>query len=271
MTTGGWRRLRTRTVGGREDIRAHFDAFAPENVEQHGSPARLLAYRVGLLAEVARLRPGDTVLEIGCGDGIHLLALAERLGRDADIRGIGIDLSPAMVASAGARLAAGGLGGTGRIGFRVDEGTELATLGDATVDVVYCVGSLEHMVDQAAVARAVARVLKPGGRFVGLTPNGGYLWYRNLAPLLALETRHLSSDRFLTAAELKTVLGSAGFRVERIDHWSFVPGGDMHPALAMLLRGLDGVGQAAGAGMLRGGLRFAAVLPDHALPATSRR
>lgn len=50
------------------------------------------------------------------------------------------------------------------------------------------------------------------GVFLYLTPNGGYCWYRHLAPSLGVETRHLSTDRFLTAREVETLIAGAGCR-----------------------------------------------------------
>jgi 2-polyprenyl-6-hydroxyphenyl methylase/3-demethylubiquinone-9 3-methyltransferase len=240
-------RLVTTTVRDHDDVRAFFDRSASSYEEQHGPAERLLRYRMSLLRQSARFRSGDTVLEIGCGDGMHLFALA-----DSFARGIGIDISEEMVSRANAR------GSGDKLRFAASLGEELSTVDDASVDVAYCVGSLEHMLDQPAVARAAFRVLRQGGRFVGLTPNGGYIWYRRLAPLLGLPTQHLATDHFLTGDELATLLREAGFADIRIDSWTFIPRGDMPTWVAALLSVLDAVGRVFNAGRLRGGLRFEA-------------
>jgi 2-polyprenyl-6-hydroxyphenyl methylase/3-demethylubiquinone-9 3-methyltransferase len=245
------RRLTTAAAQDHADVRSFFDRAAAEYAEQHGDPSRLLRYRLALLRRGARFRPADVVLEVGCGDGAHLIALAGEFGR-----GVGIDLSPSMVESARARAAARGLGP--RLTFAVDLAERLDTVADASVDVVLCVGSLEHMLDQCAVARAAARVLRPGGRFVGLTLNGGYAWYRWIAPRLGLDVRHLATDHFLRRRELRALLTAAGFSAVAIAPWTFVPRGDMPPPLARLLTLLDGAGRLIRWPALRGGLRFRA-------------
>ncbi len=244
------RRLTTRPARDHGDVAAFFDACAAGYADQHGDAGRLLRYRLALLRAAARLRPVDTVLEIGCGTGFHLLALADEYGR-----GLGVDLSPAMVEAARGRrgrLAA-------KVDFAVDAGERLATVPDGAVDVVLAVGALEHMLDQAAVCKSVHRVLAPGGRFVCLTVNGGGLWYRRLAPALGLDTRQLATDRYLTRHELERLLREAGFGALDLSYWTFVQRGDMPPPAAALLAALDRAGRLLGAGALRGGLRALAV------------
>jgi ubiquinone/menaquinone biosynthesis C-methylase UbiE len=92
------------------------------------------------------------VLEIGIGTGVVAKALTGR-GR----RVVGVDISPLMLASA-----------VERIGPRVAVGdASRLPVGDASVDAVIAVMVLHLVDDEAAVARAVGRVLKPGGVFVG--------------------------------------------------------------------------------------------------------
>jgi len=242
------RRLATTAARDHGDVRAFFDRSAPSYVEQHGPAARLLRYRTALLRDAAAFQPTDVVVELGCGDGMHLFAM-----NDAFAESIGIDISAAMVERARAAAPA-----DGRFRFAAGVGEEIPTVADTSVDVVYCVGSLEHMLDQPAVARSAFRVLRPGGRFAGLTPNGGYVWYRRLAPLLGLQTQHLATDHFLTRDELFALLREAGFTNVAIDSWTFIPRGDMPPWVARLLDALDLLGRALGIRALRGGLRFRA-------------
>jgi SAM-dependent methyltransferase len=244
------RRLKTRPARGHAEVAAFFDACAPTYADRHGDPDRLLAYRLSLLRAAARLRPGDTVLEIGCGTGLHLLALADEVGR-----GLGVDLSPAMVEAARGRLGRH----AGKVSFAVDAAERLVTVADGSVDVVLAVGALEHMLDQAAVCASAFRVLAPGGRFVCLTLNGGGLWYRRLAPALGLDTRQLATDHYLARRELEGLLRGAGFGEVQLGSWTFVQRGDMPRSAAALMAGLDQVGKLLGIGALRGGLRALAV------------
>jgi SAM-dependent methyltransferase len=144
--------------------------------ETHGDPSSLLRYRLSLIHERAHFQPTDVVLEIGCGNGLHLLALADSFGR-----GIGIDLSPAMLRVARRHVTRSPW--QGKLQFTVDLAEQLSSVADASIDVIFSVGALEHMLDKRRVIANAFRVLKPGGRFICLTPNGHYLWYRWLASL----------------------------------------------------------------------------------------
>jgi ubiquinone/menaquinone biosynthesis C-methylase UbiE len=242
-----WGSLRTAIVRNHEDVRRFFDASAPCYTETHGSPTRLLRHRLALIRRHARLQPTDAVLEIGCGHGTHLLGLA-----DAFSYALGADLSPAMVEVARQRSASSRW--RAKLHFTVDGGEHLHSVADASMDVVFCVGAFEHMLDKARMLAMVFRVLKPGGRFVCLTPNGHYLWYRWLAPWLGLEMRHLSTDHFLSRHELERLLTDAGLRTLSLRYWTFIPRGDMPALHGALLRGLDRLGTLVASDTLRGGL-----------------
>jgi SAM-dependent methyltransferase len=250
-------RLNTRVVRTPEDVVRHFDELAPHYRDTHGPAERLLCYRLGVIRRFLTGAQHGTLLEIGCGTAVHLLALATTF-----TRAIGTDLAPGMVAVACRR--AESLPCRDRISIRLDPAEHLTTVEDRSIDVVLCVGALEHMLDRAEVCRQVYRVLRPGGRFICLTPNGGYLWYRHLAPILGLDTRHLSTDRFLTTGELKGLLSDAGLEVADLCHWRFVPRGDLPTGWAVALRALDWCGVRTRIGYLRGGTAVAAIRPTAA-------
>lgn len=245
--TRHWSRLRTRTVRDHNDIRAFFDACAQNYAEAHGNPTHLLQYRLSLIRKHAGFRPTDAVLELGCGNGLHVEALVHDVRR-----GLGIDLSPAMVQVARRRAASSPW--REKLQFTVDTAERLCSVADASVDVVFSVDALEHMLDKARVLANVFRVLKPGGRFVCLTPNGHHLWYRWLAPLCGLQTRHLCTDQFLSRSSLGRLLCERGFDAPEFRYWTFIPRGDLHPYPAMLLTALDRLGRLVAADTLRGGL-----------------
>ena len=248
-------RLVTRPIGSSAELVEHFDRMAPEYVDTHGRAERLLRYRLSIIEELLGAPPVGTLLEIGCGKAIHLIGLAGTCDR-----AIGTDASVEMVRIA--RRDAAASRWRDRLDVRVDPAEELATVADGSVDAVLCVGALEHMLDRPRVLAQVRRVLRDGGRFVCLTPNGDYCWYRALAPRLGLDTRHLSTDRFLTAVELRAVLQEAGLRPERLRRWRFIPKGDIPPLWGRVLHGLDWLGRAAGAQSLRGGLALLARRAD---------
>jgi 2-polyprenyl-6-hydroxyphenyl methylase/3-demethylubiquinone-9 3-methyltransferase len=244
-------RLTTRAVNSPADVIRHFDELAPVYAESHGSARRLLSYRLGVIRRLLVGAPRGTLLEIGCGTAIHLLELAG----DFD-RAVGTDMSPAMVEAASKLAERNGAGAN--ISFRVDPAEELSTVADASVDAVVCVGALEHMPDKARVLGQVRRVLTPGGRFVCLTPNAGYCWYRHLAPALGRDVRHLSTDRFVTTAELGSLLRAAGLNAVTHRYWTFVPRGDVPAGVGPILTALDWCARPTGWGCPRGGIAVAA-------------
>jgi ubiquinone/menaquinone biosynthesis C-methylase UbiE len=240
-------RLRTRCVQESGDIRAFFDAIAGNYRESHGSAARLLKYRLALIRSLLAPSSGGILLEIGCGPGAHLFPLADKYCRI-----IGADLSPNMINAA--EIIRRTHACAARIELYVEPAERLASIKDEAADAVLCVGAFEHMLDQAAVLSEVRRVLKPDGRFVCLTLNGDYLWYRRIAPCLGYEVKHLSSDRLVNEGQLRALLQEAGLRVNALGYWRFVAKGDMPGWAALGLEWLDRAGMVWKPSLLRGGL-----------------
>jgi len=234
------------------DIRSFFDQCAlVGSPEQHGHAQRLLEYRLTLVRSLARPRPTDVVLDLGCGNGHHLLALGPEVAR-----GIGIDVSPGMIELARARLR--GSPGRGNLTFEVNDAEELRGIPDQSIDLAICIGAFEHMLDKQAVLASIHRVLKFGGSFFCLTLNADYVWYRTIAPLLGFATKHLSSDRMLSHDEFSALLDEAGLCRSRCAPWTFIPKGDVPALIALLLTVLDAIGRHAQLDSLRGGLSLCA-------------
>lgn len=230
------------------DIRFFFDRCAlTGSPEQHGHPQRLLEYRLALVRNLARPGPADVVLDVGCGNGHHLLALPPEVAH-----GIGIDVSPGMIELACARLRS--FPWKTNLTFLVDNAEKLERIADQSIDLAICIGAFEHMLDKQAVLASIYRVLKFGGRFFCLAPHADYVWYRTISPLLGFSTKHLSSDRLVTHDEFSALLDQAGFRRIRFAPWTFIPKGDVPVLVALSLTVLDAIGQLARLDSFRGGL-----------------
>jgi 2-polyprenyl-6-hydroxyphenyl methylase/3-demethylubiquinone-9 3-methyltransferase len=244
--------LETRLVHRVDDIRTFFDGIAASYDERHGDAERLLRYRLtiirGLLQGVKRSR----LVEIGCGNGLHLFALA---GEFDEVTGV--DLSPGMIAAAEAVRARHAH--CARVRLAVDPAESLQSVENDSADAVLCVGAFEHMPEKDEVLRQVERVLKSGGAFICLSANGSYVWYTRLAPWLGLATRHLSTDRFVRDGEWLSLLRAADLTPAAIGHWRFVPAGDMPPWARVLMSALDALGRALKMSCLRGGCYVKAV------------
>lgn len=248
-------KLRTQQVESSADIRAFFDRLAATYREAHGRADRLLAYRLSIIRPLLGKRRG-TLLEIGCGTGMHLFELAELYGQ-----AIGTDLSPNMISEANTLRERHS--NREAIRFTVDPAEQLNTIESGQIDTVLCVGAFEHMPDKPRVLRQIARVLKPGGEFICLTPNGAYCWYTAIARRFRWDTRHLSSDRFVTRQELCGLLNDAGLTPQLLDFWTFIPKGDMQPPVYWLLIGLDLISRMLKAPVFRGGIYVKAIRCTH--------
>ena len=235
-----------------EEVRGFFDALADDYRESHGEAGPLLRYRLRLIRRLLKDVGRSCLVEIGCGNGLHLFPLAAEFDT-----AIGTDLSPGMIAAAEAIRAEQPHGK--RVRLTADPAERLASVEDGVADAVLCVGAFEHMLDKGRVLKEVARVLKPGGVFVCLAPNANWVWYTQLAPWLRLHTRHLSTDRFVSGGDWRTLLQQAGLTPIALGTWRFVPAGDMPRWAAGTMRILDGIGGVLRISSLRGGCYVKAV------------
>ena len=108
---------------------------------------------------LARLREGDTVLDLGSGGGIDVLLSAQRVGPAG--KAYGLDMTDEMLALARANQAKAGVT---NVEFLKGE-IENVPLPDAAVDVVISNCVINLSADKDRVLREAFRVLKPGGRF----------------------------------------------------------------------------------------------------------
>jgi ubiquinone/menaquinone biosynthesis C-methylase UbiE len=113
---------------------------------------------VGHYFDLAALRPGEKVIDLGSGSGMDSF-IAARAVRPGG-RVIGIDMTDAQLAKAG-RLA--DAGGFANVEFRKAY-IDATGLPAASCDAVISNGVINLAPDKAAVFREVARLLKPGGR-----------------------------------------------------------------------------------------------------------
>jgi SAM-dependent methyltransferase len=117
---------------------------------------RMLAPFLAPLIEALDPRPGERVLDVGCGNGALTLAVAERVGPDGEA--VGVDVSPQMLAVARARAA-----GAGNVSFRHDDAGTAALEG---FDAWTSRFGVMFFDDQAAAFANLAAGLRPGGRAV---------------------------------------------------------------------------------------------------------
>jgi len=154
-----------------------------------------------------RLRPGERILEVGCGAG-------DLLGRIAGEGRIvwGIDVAREAVRIAGRRAPGARLA--------VARGERLP-FGAASFDRALSLGSLEHFIGIERGIRELARVIAPHGEVWLLLPNSFYsgdIW--RVIRGGSAPDHHQLIDRFATRAGWIGFLAANGLRVERAWAWN---------------------------------------------------
>lgn len=186
------------TTHDNEGVRAHYAALAA-TYDAGANRACIAAYEV--LARRA-LSGAVDVLELGAGARPVSAAVP-------GARPVCVDLSPEMLA-AGRAL--------GQLGHALVADGQRLPFADARFDAAVSINVLEHVPDPAAFVAETARVLRPGGRVLMVTPNGDLEWLLDL-----LETLHLKLPEgphtFRTMAVTKTIFAA---HFEITEHCEFL-------------------------------------------------
>jgi SAM-dependent methyltransferase len=159
--------------------------------------------RALLLADV---RPGERILDLGCGAGRFVAAL-----RAAGADPVGVELADAALARARRNVPGADL--------RLVAPDGSLPLGHGEVDLVWCSEVLEHVPDTVAFLTEIRRVLRPEGRLLVTVPDHGRL----KRTLLALAHYDAHYDplgqhvRFYTRRSLARALRATGFAEVRLD------------------------------------------------------
>jgi SAM-dependent methyltransferase len=175
------------------------------NPETYAQNAAFVHGLAGGVLESLDAKPGEIILDLGCGDG----QLTQRIAATgAAVRGV--DASPEMVAA------------TRALGLQAEvANAEALPHANASFDAVFSNAALHWVRDQEAMMAEVRRVLRPGGRFVAEMGGQGNIAAIRVA-LIAVLARHGYGDRedgvnyYPTPAGYTRRLARHGFTVEQI-------------------------------------------------------
>ncbi|NNM89219.1 MAG: methyltransferase domain-containing protein [Phycisphaerae bacterium] len=144
-------------------VRAVAEAFGYAATELQAIPAEAnMGLSCGNPTAMASLKPGEVVVDLGCGGGLDVFLAAAKVGPQG--KAIGIDMTPAMIERARKSAARGP---DGRPYANVEfilASMDRTTLPSGSVDCVISNCVINLAVDKAAVFGEIARILKAGGR-----------------------------------------------------------------------------------------------------------
>jgi arsenite methyltransferase len=193
------------------------------DAERQRKQLEFLGKRRDIVLDRAEIQPGDTVLDVGCGDGLLGFGALERVGPDGRV--IFSDHSADLLERC--RELAAELGVTDRCEFAETALPGLPEVADASVDVAMTRSVLIYVDDKAGSFAALHRVLRPGGRLsifepinrFGMRQQPNRIWgvdFTGLEPILAKvnqaqEATTISAMVDFDERDLLTLAESAGF------------------------------------------------------------
>jgi SAM-dependent methyltransferase len=187
--------------------RDHYDRIATAYRANLGYP-HTIAY-MGYLDDCLRQTIGDSpfgvAAELCCGHGEAMSLFNQRM-----TRGIGLDISPQMLRFARADHR------SEHLCFVQGDATALP-LASASFDTVFMLGGIHHVPDRQRLFAEVARILKPGGRFIFREPVSDFWLWRFLRSIVyrLSPTLDHENERPLRLGETAPPLNSSGLRLDR--------------------------------------------------------
>ncbi len=161
------------------------------------------------------LKPGDRVLDLGCGEGRHVISFYA----EADVTAVGVDLGLNDLRTAAERAGDFLEPDNAAKGFGLANANALQLpFADSTFDKVVCSEVLEHIPDYQGALREIERVLKPGGLFCASVPRA---WPERICWALSeayhkVEGGHV---RIFNASKLRGQIQALGFKFYK-RHWA---------------------------------------------------
>src|SRR5438477_844906 len=209
------------------------DLYNASQVQQVPKEAMLASLGCGNPTALAKLNPGEVVLDLGSGGGLDVLLSARRVGPTG--KAYGLDMTDEMLALANQNKHKAG---AENVEFLKGE-IEHIPLPDNSVDVIISNCVINLSADKDRVLREVFRVLKPGGRFAvsdvvtrgEITPTirqSVLLWvgcvagalgddeYRNKLSAAGFEQIEIEPTRIYRVEDAREFLSAAGIDADSI-------------------------------------------------------
>ena len=150
------------------------------------------------------IAPASDVVDLCCGDGLFTVALAHVARRV-----LAIDIDPWMLDLARAKISAAGVT---NCAFVEGDAYEIATLVPWRADLVLIANTFHGVPDKERLARGVAAILKPNGRFVVVN------WHRRPREETSVlgQPRGPKTDMRMEPDDVAAAIEQSGLRLERV-------------------------------------------------------
>jgi trans-aconitate 2-methyltransferase len=155
--------------------------------------------------ELLQPKPGERILDLGCGPGQLTKKISE-----SGAQVVGVDAAPSMIGQARQNFP--------ELKFVLQDAAAMTF--DNEFDAVFSNAALHWMLDPAAVIKAVAKALKPGGRFVAeMGGKGNIQTIVNAIHHVVLKHHPLPPSRqyYPSVSEYTTILEAHGLEVRRAE------------------------------------------------------
>lgn len=180
--------------------RAFFDAHA-HGWEERGYPADVRG-RLEVLVDCFGIEPGEKILDVGCGEGVLVPYLLDRLGPSGFV--VELDNSLEMLKGAARKSA--------RQIQCVWAGVETLPLVDADFDRVICFASFPHFANPVKALKQIHRVLKSAGTLVI-----AHLLSRDEIARHHAKSTVVLGDELPEEAAMRELMTQTGFCVRRLE------------------------------------------------------